>query len=126
MSTLIRNADYTLINAELVYDKNDASEFPLKLNLQYEARTKYKKSIISLNNVVLPITKSTLSINNVLCVRADDLPHVPYLCLYSERATVEGKIVEQVIEEYPEEMTIEEIEKELGHPIKIVKAKGND
>lgn len=108
--------------SEIVNDMGDVEYF---LKAVYEYKDKYKKSELVVPKIHLRVNHYN-PIINIPCASIDmmvegyidlgfgDLPMIPVnkaLC------------TERILEEYPQKMTMEELEKKLGHKVEIVSKK---
>ena len=111
-----------LKSLELYTDKNILGADEYYLKAIYERTTKYAKERLTIPKIKLGVNPYNVTIN--------------HQTLYSPYATVDigfgdMPIVEEdgvayiakVLEEYPQKMTLDEIEKKLGHKIELVSKK---
>lgn len=93
------------------------------LSAEYTRITKTAKSKITIPRIILPVKNDELSVstdNFTVCGVEYEALHQIDLGFGMLRLDKRFKMKEQIVEEYQVEMTIAEIERELGHKIKIV------
>lgn len=122
---------FYLKDLQLYKDKDEYNIERYYLKAIYEKVTKYKKERVTIPKILLPVNtgepiiKQEISDNrysdNTIDIGFGYLP-VQY-DIIEPRNMTKGTMLIEVLEEYPQKMTMEEIEKRLGHKVEIVSGK---
>lgn len=112
-----------LISLELYSEMiNDMGDVKYYLRAVYERTTKYKKERLTIPKIHLEVNPNGVTINHVTCYNHEASVNIGFgdapLCEKDGAA-----YIVEVLEEYPQKMTMEEIEKKLGHKVEIISKK---
>lgn len=88
------------------------------LRAEYEIITEYKKSKIVIDKIALPVYCPTIRQD----ISLDTFPYTTVDFGFGELQVL-APMREVIIEEYPQKMTLKEIEKKLGYKVEIVSDK---
>ena len=119
-----------LVNLELYKEENEFGGENYYLKAEYLVEEEYKTSKLTIPKIWLPINKNYLSISHGYYHNQYVIPEVTIDLGFGSLTIdkVKDKDGEycykyEVIEERAEKMTLEEIEKKLGHKIELVSKK---
>lgn len=124
MAVQIRNKDeIKLISLELYTEIiNDMGDVDYFLKAVYERTNKYVKERIVIPKIRLGVNPNNLIINHATCYNHEANVNIGFGNL--PIVSVDGiAYLTEVIEEYPQKMTMEELEKKLGYKVEIVSKK---
>lgn len=124
MAVQIKNKDeFKLISLELYTEIiNDMGDVDYFLKAVYEHTNEYVKERINIPKIRLGVNPYNLIINHATCYNHEanvnlGFGNIPII-------SVDGiAYFTEVIEEYPQKMTMDEIEKKLGYKVEIVSKK---
>lgn len=125
----MKNLNCKLIKCDVTIDP-EGKKYPT-MHLQYEVETEYEKKLVDIPQALLPLGADHLKVEGDKAAFFDLFSYS--ITLDNDRCTLlraEGELsdeeyayAEKIIERRAKKMTIEEIEKELGHKIEIVSDK---
>lgn len=121
--TLKNDDDCKLISLELYSEMiNDMGDVEYYLKAVYEHTTKYRKERLTIPKIHLGVNPHNVIINHAICHNYGASVNIGFGNLPIIEKDKTAYIVE-VLEEYPQKMTMEELEKKLGHKVEIVSKK---
>jgi hypothetical protein len=92
------------------------------LKAVYEHTTKYRKERLIIPKIILPVNPKNVIINHATCYNHEANVNIGFGNLPILEKDGFSYIV-KILEEYPQKMTLEEIEKKLGYKVEIVSKK---
>ena len=129
LMTYKKYKDYADISrCEVKMTKAEVVEFGgdrVIIHIQYTVKDEREKKLIDFPRVAVPITTCNICLRELPPAFTDLDSNYLALKMFSDEAKLfpddnDIKFTESVIESYEKEMTLEEIEKALGHPVKII------
>lgn len=120
-----------LTDLQLLKDKDNYDVERCYLKAVYEKVTKYKRERITIPRILLPINTGEPIIKKGLSggIYPDVTVDIGFGDLPVDYVTTEpisrqkGAVITEILEEYPQKMTLEEIEKKLGYKVELVSTK---
>lgn len=115
-----------LTNLKLYKDEDQFGAEQYYLEATYEKVTPYHKSIYTIPRVLLPLSNDAVVERTILSGYGRDEFKVNLgfgslsACPIDSIGTI---MTEQIIEEYPQKMTLEDIEEKLGYKIELISKK---
>lgn len=121
--TLKNDDNCKLISLELYSEMiNDMGDVKYYLRAVYERTTKYRKERLTIPKIYLGVNPHNVIIKHATCYNNGTSVNIGFgnapLCEKDGAA-----YIVEVLEEYPQKMTMEEIEKKLGHKVEIISKK---
>lgn len=105
--------------SEMVNDMGDIQYF---LKAVYEHETPYRKERLTIPKIYLPVRQKEVVVKHSCGIYDEVTADIGFGDLKVCRKDKVAYTVE-VLEEYPQKMTLEEIEKKFGHKIELVSSK---
>lgn len=117
----------TLKSLELYTDKDKSGRNQYYLKAVYEHKTKFRKTECTIPKIYLPVNFGEpafkIPIPHCRHIVDENFIDLGFGDLLMVRDKDNVIFTEKVIEEYPQKMTLSEIEKKLGHKVEIVSEK---
>lgn len=127
LNKIKENAEVKMTKAEVVGFGDDR----VFIHLQYTVKDDWGRKIVDFPKVGLPICTCRICLEEPPSPFTFEKPTYSAIKMYSDEAMLFPDDMwtklwgETILETYEKEMTLEEIEMELGYPIKIIKERRN-